>query len=126
MCLWGDAGKRFRAISGKEPLGRKIIDGRTCLRSEKAVIYSPRFHPPTSPSTENSSRASVGKAENPTRGAVLHGPHTSGRHLADHFHHHVLFHRQDAVVTGGRLGLGRQNRSSLHNHVHPDGRCVRG
>src|SRR5258708_19414293 len=46
MRLCGDARKRFRAISGKEPLGRKIIDGRTCLRSEKPVIYSPRFHPP--------------------------------------------------------------------------------
>jgi len=33
------------------------------------VIYSPRFPSPTSLIAENSSRASVGKAENPTRGS---------------------------------------------------------
>src|SRR5467141_2446136 len=46
MRLCGGGGKRFRALSGKAAHRQKIIDARTRLRSEKPVIYSPRFHPP--------------------------------------------------------------------------------
>jgi hypothetical protein len=33
-------------FSAKKLHGQKIIDARSCLRSEEAVIYSPRFRPP--------------------------------------------------------------------------------
>src|SRR6202158_2245711 len=61
------------AFSEKKLRRQKIIDARTRLRSEKAVIYSPRFASPTSPIAENSNRASVGKAENPTWGSCCMG-----------------------------------------------------
>src|SRR6266446_4724970 len=125
MRLCGDAGKRFRAISGKEPLGRKIIDARTCLRSEKAVIYSPRFHPPLLRARRIRAGPQWGRPRIQLGGVVLHGPHTSGRHLADHLRQHVFFHRQDVVVTGGSLGGGGRDRSSLHRLFCPNGHCLR-
>src|SRR6266550_2657681 len=65
--------KRLRALSEKKLRQQKRIDARTRLRSEKAVIYSPRFAYPTSPIAEHSNRASVGKAENPTWGSCCMG-----------------------------------------------------
>src|SRR5260370_16978463 len=67
------AKKRFRdSLRGKDSTARKI-DARTRLRSEEAVIYSPRFVSPTPLIAGNSNRALVGKAENPTRGARCMG-----------------------------------------------------
>src|SRR5713226_2910062 len=44
----GGGRKRFRAFFDETGLRQKIIDARSRLRSEKAVIYSPRFPSPTS------------------------------------------------------------------------------
>src|SRR6266705_3623703 len=73
MRLCGVVQKRLRALSEKKLRQQKRIYARTRLRSEKAVIYSPRFAYPTSPIAEHSNRASVGKAENPTWGSCCMG-----------------------------------------------------
>src|SRR6266481_3856171 len=67
------AKKRFRACCAEKFQQQETIDARSRLRSEEAVIYSPRFVSPTSLIAGNSSRALVGKAENPTRGARCMG-----------------------------------------------------
>src|SRR6266404_3474206 len=48
MRVCGGGRKRFRAFFDETGLRQKIIDARSRLRSEKAVIYSPRFPSPTS------------------------------------------------------------------------------
>src|SRR5713226_330981 len=109
----------------KEPSSTKIIDARTCLRSEEAVIYSPTF---TSPLLVLgiSNTASVGKAGNPNWEVALDGPGSADHHLADHVRKHVFFRGEDMVVASGGLRLGRRHRSSLHDQLHPDGHRICG
>src|SRR5260370_38303591 len=102
-----------------------MIDARTCLRSEEAVIYSPRFISPLLV-LGISNRALVGKAGNPNREVTLDGPGSADHHLADHAGKHVLFRGEDMVVASGRLRRGRGNCSSLHRLLYPDGGCIRG
>src|ERR1700681_358771 len=42
--------------------------------------------------------AAVGRAENFLREVALHGPRSSGGHLADYVHQHLLLYCQDLVV----------------------------
>src|SRR6267143_6104325 len=105
------AKKRFRARSAEKFQQQKIIDARTRLRSEEAVIYSPRFVSPTSLIAGKFEQGLSGEGRESNSGGALHGPHSSGCHLADHVRKHVLFYRQDMVVASG--GLGRLPESII-------------
>src|SRR6266481_4843959 len=123
MRLCSVAKKRFSSRFAPKRCRQKIIDVRTRLRSEKPVIYSTRFPSPTSLAQRNRAGPQWGRPRIQLGGA-LDGPHSSGRHLADHLDQHVLLYCQDVVAACGSLRRGRRNRSSLHDDVHLDGHRI--
>src|SRR6266550_1499710 len=58
-------------------------------------------------------------------GVVLHGPHSSHDHLADHLREYLFFRGEDMVAASRSLRRGRQHRSSLHDNLYPHGRGLR-
>src|SRR6266436_6049561 len=92
------AKKRFRACCAEKFQQQEIIDARTRLRSEEAVIYSPRFVSPTSLIAGKFEQGLSGYGRKPPSGGAVHGYQTTGCPLSNSVRKHELVYLQYMVV----------------------------
>src|SRR6516225_3828082 len=76
---------------------RSEHSARSRLRTQKPVIYSPRFGFPHLLVAENAG-ASWGGRKRKLGEVRLDGPRCVGCHLVDHYYQHIFLHRKDLVA----------------------------